>query len=68
METFVKIGFAKISLAAPKSGLPKIWEGGGRIGSPQLPPARTLMGALTPLTIEKTNTTSGASESTETLS
>ena len=37
METFVKIGFAKISLAAPKPGLPKIWEGGGRVGSPQLP-------------------------------
>ena len=37
METFVKIGFAKISLAAPKPVLPKIWEGGGRVGSPQLP-------------------------------
>ena len=42
METFVKIGFAKISLAAQKkSELPKIWEGkggGGRGGgSPQLP-------------------------------
>ena len=36
METFVKIGFSKISLAAQK-----IWVaqnfGGGRVGSPQLP-------------------------------
>ena len=38
METFVKIGFAKISLAAPK-----IWDaqnlGGGRVGwQPPAPP------------------------------
>ena len=49
METLVKIGFAKISLAASK-----IWVaqnlGRGRAGwQPQLPPARTLMGALSPV-------------------
>ena len=44
METFVKIDFAKISLAAQK-----IWvaQNLGREGwQPQAPPARTLMGAL----------------------
>ena len=43
METFVKIDFAKISLAAQK-----IWvaQNLGREGwQPQAPPARTLMGA-----------------------
>ena len=50
METFVNIGFAKVSVAAEK-----IWvalnlggegEGGGGKGSFQLPLARTLMGAV----------------------
>ena len=49
METFVKIGFAKISIAAPK-----IWVaqnlGEKRLGrQPPAPPARTLMGALSPV-------------------
>ena len=49
METFVKIGFTKISIAAPK-----IWVaqnlGEKRVGwQPPAPPARTLMGALSPV-------------------
>ena len=49
METFVKIGFAKISLAAQKNlSCPKFGRGrGGAGGSPPAPPARTLMGAIT---------------------
>ena len=49
METFVKIGFAKISIAAPK-----IWVG-QNLGEkrvrwqPPAPPARTLMSALSPV-------------------
>ena len=49
MEAFVKIGFAKISIAAPK-----IWVaqnlGKKRVRwQPPAPPARTLMGALSPV-------------------
>ena len=49
METFVKIGFAKISLAAQKNlSRPKFGRGrGGGGGSPPAPTARTLMGAIT---------------------
>ena len=53
METFVKIGFAKISLAAQKNlSCPKFGRGrGGGAGAgrrqPPAPPARTLMGAIT---------------------
>ena len=51
MQSFVKIGFAQISLAAmPKiSELPKIWGGGGGgvCCSPPAPMARTPMGAIT---------------------
>ena len=46
METFVKISFAKISLAA-QSELPEIWEGEGGGCRPSAPSARTLMGAIT---------------------
>ena len=37
METFAKIGFAKISLAAQKIWIAQNLGGGGRVGSPQLP-------------------------------
>ena len=49
METFVKIGFAKISLAAQKNlSCPKFGRGrGGGRWQPPAPPARTLMGAIT---------------------
>ena len=47
METFAKIGFAKISLAAQKNLIcPKF--GRGREGwQPPAPPAHALMGAMT---------------------
>ena len=50
METCVKIGFAKISLAAKKFWVSQNLgreEGGGGGGQPPAPPARKLMGAIT---------------------
>ena len=49
METFAKIGFAKISLAAQKIWVASQGEGGGTVAVPWSPdpPARTLMGAIT---------------------
>ena len=50
MEIFVKISFAKISVAAQKNLSPSKFGKGRRGeegGCPQLPPARTLMGAIT---------------------
>ena len=51
MKTFVKIGFAQISLAAPKILVAQN-SGGGEAGgggccSPAAPTARTPMGAIT---------------------
>ena len=50
METFVNIGFAKISVSAEKIwvalNLGEEGEGGGGKGSFQLPLARTLIGAV----------------------
>ena len=52
MKTFVKIGFAQISLAAPKILVAQNSGGGGEAGgggccSPAAPTARTPMGAIT---------------------
>ena len=48
METFVKIGFTKIFLAAQKIWVAQNLGGGGGGGRhPPAPPARTLMGANT---------------------
>ena len=37
METFAKIGFAKISLAAQKIWIAQIWEGKGGLAAPSSP-------------------------------
>ena len=61
METSLKTGFAKFSLAAPKSELPKIWGGGGKLQppSPRRRPVAYALGGLSLRTLQQNRTQLG---------